>query len=197
MRRFAQLFCSFALATALISTAHVPVAAEAPPTAIATAVSRIRIDNFGQINPNYYRGAQPTGRDYADLAGLGIKTVIDLQLDGDPGERALVERAGMKFYRIPMTTRVAPTASQLTDFLRLVNEPSSLPVYVHCAGGRHRTGVMTAVYRMEKDGWTADRAFQEMKNYKFGMDFLHPEFKSFVYSYRPTMLEALAISKSS
>ena len=69
-------------------------------------------------------------------------------------------------------------------FLQLVNDPANQPVYVHCAGGRHRTGVMTAVYRMTSDGWTADRAFKEMKDYKFGADFLHPEFKKFVYGYR-------------
>jgi hypothetical protein len=38
---------------------------------------------------------------------------------------------------------------------------------------------------MENDGWSADRAFAEMKRYKFGMDVLHPEFKQFVYAYQP------------
>jgi hypothetical protein len=45
---------------------------------------------------------------------------------------------------------------------------------------------MTAVYRMEQDSWNAERAFSEMKRYKFGADFLHSEFKQFVYGYRPT-----------
>src|SRR5689334_8297394 len=35
--------------------------------------SRIRIDNFGEVSPVFYRGAQPKGRDYADLAALGVK----------------------------------------------------------------------------------------------------------------------------
>ena len=56
---------------------------------------------------------------------------------------------------------------------------------MHCVGGRHRTGVMTAAYRMSEDGWTADRAFKEMKDFKFGADFLHSEFKDFVYGYQP------------
>jgi tyrosine-protein phosphatase SIW14 len=124
------------------------------------------------------------GRDYANLAALGIKTVIDLQRDGDESERQFVESAGMKFYRIPMTTHEPPASETLARFLQLVNDPANQPVYVHCAGGRHRTGVMTAVYRMTHDGWTADRAFTEMKQYKFGADFLHPEFKRFVYGYR-------------
>ena len=51
--------------------------------------------------PTYSRGAQPEGRDYADLAALGIKTVIDLQADGEAGEQQLVESAGMRFHRIP------------------------------------------------------------------------------------------------
>ena len=44
---------------------------------------------------------------------------------------------------------------------------------------------MTAAYRMTGEGWTADQAFKEMKQYNFGADFLHPEFKAFVYGYRP------------
>jgi tyrosine-protein phosphatase SIW14 len=82
-----------------------------------------------------------------------------------------------------------------------VNDPARQPVYVHCAAGRHRTGVMTAVYRMECDGWTADQAYTEMKQYKFGWDFLHPEFKRFVYRYRPGLAaktpgSGVAVTKS-
>jgi len=40
------------------------------------------------------------------------------------------------------------------------------------------------VYRMEQ-GWTSEQAFREMKQYRFGSDVLHPEFKKFVYAYRP------------
>jgi protein tyrosine/serine phosphatase len=171
----------------LLTTAQTPDFTAA--SAGVLDVSRIRIDNFGRINGTYYRGEQPKGRDYTDLAALGIKTVIDLQADGDNhNEQALVEAEGMTFYRIPMTTRVAPTFEQLTEFLQIVNDPAQQPVYVHCKGGKHRTGVMTAVYRMEQDAWTADQAFREMKRYKFGMDFLHPEFKRFVYRYQPGAL---------
>jgi protein tyrosine/serine phosphatase len=153
-------------------------------TARTSALSNIRIDNFGQVNASYYRGAQPVGRDWADLAALGVKTVIDLQQDGSASEAGFVQKAGMKFFRIPMTTRVPPTTAQLEQFLTLVNDPANQPVFVHCAGGRHRTGIMTAVYRMTDAGWTPDQAFTEMKQYNFGPDFLHPEFKRFVFTYR-------------
>jgi protein tyrosine/serine phosphatase len=65
---------------------------------------------------------------------------------------------------------------------------------VHCVGGRHRTGVMTAVYRLTHDAWTADRAFSEMKQYKFGADFLHPEFKTFVYDYAAELAHAAPVA---
>jgi protein tyrosine/serine phosphatase len=166
------------------------------PAAAQTArndkLANIRIDNFGTINANYYRGAQPKGHDYADLAALGVKTVIDLTKDGDAAEPAIVSGLGMKFYRIAMTTHEPPSADQLKQFLKLVDDPASQPVYVHCQGGRHRTGLMTAVYRMTDDGWSADRAFSEMKQYKFGADFLHSEFKQFVYAYQPDRSRAVA-----
>jgi len=162
-------------------------AAQTQPTdarSNAVDVSNIRIDNFGRINANYFRGAQPNGRDYADLAALGVRTVINLASDdAEANEKAMAERAGLRYVQIPMTTHQPPTADQLAAFLAIVNEPASQPVYVHCVGGRHRTGVMTAGYRLTHDGWTADQAFAEMKKYKFGADFLHAEFKEFVYHF--------------
>ena len=189
-----NILIAFSLAILLGTSPAIGIAAEKSSTGTASAsrATVVGIDNFGRINETYYRGSQPDGRDYTDLAALGVKTVIDLQRDGLENERQLVESAGMKFHRIPMTTRKAPTNDELALFLKLVNDPANQPVYVHCAGGRHRTGVMTAVYRMTHDGWTSDQAFKEMKQYDFGADFLHPEFKRFVYGYRVEPVLALS-----
>jgi protein tyrosine/serine phosphatase len=178
--RLNKLSFQVSISALLIGLSAVVAAAQ---TESLRNLSNIRIDNFGRINDGYYRGAQPRGQDYADLAALGVKTVIDLTQDGDVSEPGLVRNAKMKFHRIPMTTHVPPTSAQIGEFLTIVNNQANWPVYVHCQGGRHRTGVMTAVYRMMKDGWKPDQAFQEMKQYKYGPDFLHPEFKSFVYDY--------------
>ncbi len=160
----------------------VAVSAPAKPK-LSGRPANVQIDNFGQINNNYYRGAQPKGRDYADLANFGIKTVIDLTREFHADEQGMVERAGMRFYRIPMTTSDRPAPAAVATFLKLVNDPANQPVYVHCQGGRHRTGVMTAVYRMTQDGWTADRAYVEMKQYRFEGFPGHPTLKNFVYDY--------------
>ena len=179
---FRRVFYACVLASAVAFSPAIGSAAT--PAGRSVSAADITIDNFGQINGAYYRGAQPNGPDYQALAALGVKTVIDLQADGIAAEERLVEEAGMRFHRIGMTTHEPPTDAQLAEFLNLVNDPENQPVYVHCAGGRHRTGVMTAVYRMAHDRWSPDQAYQEMKQFKFGADFLHPEFRRFVSSYR-------------
>jgi uncharacterized protein (TIGR01244 family) len=162
--------------------------------------SAVKIDNFGRIDDHYYRGAQPENQDYGDLAGLGIKTVISLTSDDtEPDEKAMVEKAGMNYHQIPMDSHIPPTPSQLAEFLRIVNDADNQPVYVHCAAGKHRTGVMTAVYRLTQYGWTADQAYKEMKQFKFGASLFHPKLKSFVYDYyrELTLLEpAVAAAKA-
>lgn len=191
MKNPARIYTAALVLALTLGPAQAQFASAAPATASASVAS-IRIDNFGQVDSNYYRGAQPQGQDYANLAGLGIKAVINLTSDdASADEQTMTERARLKYFQIPMTTHVPPTAAQLTDFLKIVNDPANQPVYVHCVGGRHRTGVMTAVYRISRSSWTPDQAFKEMKQFKFGADFLHAEFKQFVYAY-PAILRAAA-----
>jgi protein tyrosine/serine phosphatase len=146
------------------------------------ALPRIHIDNFGRVNDIYYRGAQPDARGFAELAALGVRTVIDLT-SNKPDEQFIVERAGMKFYRIPLTTSAWPSDGAVSLFLKLVTDPAAQPVFVHCQGGRHRTGVMTAVYRMTHDHWTAYKAVAEMGQYRFDRFPTHPKLKAFVFDY--------------
>lgn len=149
--------------------------------------STVQVGNFGRVDSGYYRGAQPSGHDYQDLASMGIKTVIDLEVSGDKDEAGQVKAAGMRFYRIPMSDRSRPSAGAVKQFLQLVNESSNQPVFVHCHGGRHRTGAMTAVYRMTHDGWSANQAYDEMKRYNFTSGMGHGVLKDYVYEYYSQM----------
>ena len=149
--------------------------------------STVQIENFGRVDSRYYRGAQPSGHDYKDLASMGVKTVIDLEVSGDKDEAKQVQGAGMRFYRIPMSDHSRPSAGAVKQFLQLVNDPSNQPVFVHCHGGRHRTGAMTAVYRMTHDGWNANQAYDEMKRYNFTSFGGHGVLKDYVYEYYSQM----------
>ena len=54
---------------------------------------------------------------------------------------------------------------------------------MHCAGGRHRTGVLGAVYRFNHDNWNIDQAYAEMEQYEFNSGFGHGKQKEFVKDY--------------
>jgi tyrosine-protein phosphatase SIW14 len=176
-RRFSQVF---ATSTAVALALTVLTAAQA---AQREGLANIRIKNFGCINENFYRGAQPQKRDIADLAALGIKSVIDLQQDGESGEQEWAETAGMKFFRVGLSDSSSPAPEKAEQFLKIVNDPANQPVFIHCHGGRHRAGAMTAIYRMTHDGWNADRAYAEMKKYEFESGFGHGALRSYIYDY--------------
>jgi len=133
----------------------------------ATAPAVVTILNFGKVDDNYYRGSQPSAIQMEQLKRLGIKTVIDLRKDRVGGAHDWATHAGLQYFSIDMKPSKAATEEQTDYFLSLVNNPANWPVYVHCKGGRHRTGALTAVYRITHDGWTAAQAYEEMKKYDF------------------------------
>ena len=179
---FSLLFVIFAFSiTACAQTEGAPSgdAAAAQPATL----SHVRIKNFGQMDERFYRGAQPRERDYRALAELGIKTVVDLRADPVEYEKREVEALGMRYVNIPMVERKYPTDEAVASFLKLVDDPETGKFYVHCAGGRHRTGVMGAVYRFNKYGWNYEQVYAEMKQYDFYTRFGHGDFKQFVQDY--------------
>jgi protein tyrosine/serine phosphatase len=142
------------------------------------------IDNFGKVSGRYYRGSQPEIEELAKLKTLGIKTIVDLRKDRVREASAWAREAGLQYINIPLTTHDAATGEQTAYFLNVVNDPVNWPVYVHCKGGRHRTGEMTAIYRITHDGWTANQAYEEMKKYDFEDGMFYPRtLKKYVFSY--------------
>jgi len=123
--------------------------------------------------------------------------VIDLQKDGPAREASWVQDAGLKYFKIPLSSSRPATAEQTEYFLTLVNDPAHWPVYVHCAGGRHRTGAMTAIYRITHDSWTADQAYREMEKYGYYSFPNHGSLKDYVYRYFRDYLGTKGRSKTS
>jgi protein tyrosine/serine phosphatase len=173
------------IATAGALICAITLTASATPDHKRTVGDRAAVDieNFGKVNDHFYRGAQPKGRNYEQLAALGIKTIVDLREDAKDDARSATERAGMRYINLPMKEKSYPQADTSARFLQIVNDQANWPVFVHCAGGRHRTGVMTAVYRMAVDGWGVDQAYQEMKRYDFSTSWGHGCYKDYVFDY--------------
>ncbi|HUK92360.1 MAG TPA: dual specificity protein phosphatase family protein [Blastocatellia bacterium] len=171
--------CGVAVLAVVLGLSYaVPAVAQSPD-----ALKGVHIDNFGQVDQFLYRGAQPVGQDYEALKALGIKAVVDLEYSGKESEQRDVESLGMKFIRIGMSDHSRPDAGAVGEFLKAVADPANQPVFVHCHGGRDRTGAMTAVYRMTHDGWTADQALNEMRQYRFGQGVGHGVLKDYIFEY--------------
>jgi tyrosine-protein phosphatase SIW14 len=149
----------------------------------AAQAAGVDLPNFGQINDHYYRGAQPTPRQYDDLKAIGVKTIVDLRDDAQPYANPSAERDGLRYFNLPLNDKRYPPEDAASRFLQIVNDQENWPVYVHCAGGRHRTGAMTAVYRMTVDGWELNRAYAEMKQYDFYTRMGHKPYKRYVENY--------------
>ena len=146
--------------------------------------TQVKIKNFGQMDERFYRGAQPkTEADYKALAAMGITTVIDLTEDPKEYEKPMVEALGMKYVHIPMIAKKYPTELAVKSFLETVENPDTGKFYIHCAGGRHRTGAMGAVYRYKFYDWNFDQVYKEMKQFDFYTSWGHGAFKDFVKDY--------------
>lgn len=167
MRQQVSLESGFRRAGVAIIVIMLALTGMMTPAQRVTETPGISIENFGKVNDNYYRGAQPLQENFEELKKLGVKTVIDLRKDSLREAPEWVRNSGLKYVNIPLKASKPATEEQTAYFLSLVNDPANWPVYVHCKGGRHRTGALTAIYRITHDKWTADQAFQEMKKYDF------------------------------
>lgn len=177
------------------------IAAVALLAAIATmAISKdhsnpefanIKISNFGQLDERFYRGARPKQKELQSLKDLGIQTIIDLT-DNTPQEKGYVEALGMTYVNIAIPDKKDPSDEQIAQFLKLVNEPATGKFYVHCAGGRHRTGVMGAVYRFNNYQWKFNQVYAEMQNFDFYTSNGHSGQKRFVENYAQRIQSEIA-----
>lgn len=170
--------CSFALLVVLSLTV-----VSFAQTQFQKDFSNIKIKNFGQMDERFYRGGQPKRDDYKSLADLGVKTIIDLRNDPEDYEKTSAEAVGIKYVNIPMSDTDYPEQISVDNFLKAINDPETGTFFVHCAGGRHRTGVMGAVYRFTKYNWDFDQTYKEMKQYDFYTRWGHGDMKDFVVDY--------------
>ena len=140
------------------------------------------LPNFGEVSSKLYRGGQPTAAGFEKLSQMGISIVVDFGRSARDEKQT--RKLGMKYVTIPWHCPF-PKDEAFAKFLRLVQENPGKKIFAHCRLGDDRTGMMVAAYRMGLEGWNADRAMNEMKEFGFSRahHFICPRLASYEKSF--------------
>jgi protein tyrosine/serine phosphatase len=139
--------------------------AEERPSTWAQPVALTGVENLHRITSTIYRCAQPDAPAMQALAGLGIKTVINLR--AFHSDTAEIAGTDLKAERQRINTWDLDDA-QVIRVLRLLRHPENGPFLIHCQHGADRTGTICAMYRMVEQGWSREDTLREMTQGSFG-----------------------------
>lgn len=148
----------------------------------------VQAKRFHVVEPGrFYRSGQMTVTGFRDMvARYKIKTFINLQHEepdpfltehwlgaGKIRESQFCEDLGIRY--VLLTPDLLPPGNTLTsippavdEFLHILDDEASYPILMHCKAGLHRTGRLTAIYRMEMEGWSVGEALREMRAAGYG-----------------------------
>ena len=120
------------------------------------------IRNFLQMNPDFCAGAQPRMEHLAMLKAEGVKAIINLRTPEEhraAEEEAKAKELGLRYFNIPVVFR-EPKDEQVTEFLKITDDPENRPAFIHCTAGI-RAGAFWMIRRVLRDGWTIEAAEKE------------------------------------
>lgn len=138
---------------------------------------------FYRLNKDYARGSEPAHGGVSALSRLGVKTIIDLRSAYDHTDKIAVSAgvAGLRYHWLPMSVWNPPADEEVKKFLALVTNEAEGPFYVFCADGIHRTGEMSAIYRIVHDNWSVEQALKEMD--ELGFNPFYSSLRNYVWTY--------------
>ncbi len=92
------------------------------------------IRNFLRESNQFCTGGQPRLEHLAKLKAEGVKVILNLRTPGEhraDEEEAKAKELGLKYFNIPVVYR-DPKEEQATEFLKILDDPSNRPVFIHC-----------------------------------------------------------------
>lgn len=125
------------------------------------------IPNLSQVSTGIWRGGQPTLEGWFWLKQHGVTNVIKLNPEYEASDQPAVA-LGFNVQAYPIDTMEMifghPKPWNTLVAAKAINRR---PVYIHCAHGQDRTGIVIGIYRVMHDGWTKAQAKQEMIEHGF------------------------------
>ncbi|MFW6087239.1 MAG: serine/threonine protein phosphatase [Myxococcota bacterium] len=119
----------------------------------------IGLENERQPREGLITSGAPTEQQLVRAEERGIDRVISLQTRSEPGaaeERAIVERLGMKFVRIPVDGPEGVTKEAAEELHTALSNAEDQDVILHCASG-NRSGALLALRAFHHE----DKSVQE------------------------------------
>jgi len=127
------------------------------------------LEDVHRVSDSIFRGSQPDLSAFPRIAALGIRTVVSLRSEEESeNERTAATAAGLNFVRIGLRGLGRPKDEAIRQVLETITADKNQPVLVHCRRGADRTGVVVACYRIGYEGWGAEEALAEAKEYGLG-----------------------------
>lgn len=153
--------------------------------------------NFGVVDEGrVYRSGELTTMALTSVVeDHGIKTIIDFGAhDRDPAgerrEQATADALGVRRIVLNLEGDATGDPNRYADALRIMRDPESGPVLVHCAAGAQRTGCAVALYRSLVDGWDDERALLEAEQYKHDPND-NPKMRQMFHTWKDEIARAL------
>ena len=148
-----------------------------------SAEVQVALPLFRRLDENYMRGGEPARGGLGVLAKLGVKTILDLRSEYDYtyDVKVAAERLGFIYRRLPLSVWNPPTDKEANEFVRIVTNKTEGPFFVFCSDGIHRTGEMSAIYRIMEDQWEIEQALTEMD--EAGFNPYYYNLRNYVWTY--------------
>jgi protein tyrosine/serine phosphatase len=77
----------------------------------------------------------------------------------------------MTFINIPMEAEQEQGTEKIQECLDIITDKARQPIFVHCHGGKDRTSLIFAAYRIKYDHWGIEDAYKEMLAYGYNENF--------------------------
>ena len=122
------------------------------------------IRNFLRINEQFCTGGQPRLEQLSKLKEDGVKAIINLRQPSEhraAEEEAAAKALGLRYFNIPVVYG-DPKEEQVTEFLKLTDDPANRPTFIHCTAAI-RVGAFWMIRRVLRDGLTVEAAEEEAK----------------------------------